>query len=34
MIDTALKNTATMAVGRNFNAVGGDCIVYELQNQL
>ena len=34
MIDTALKNTATVTMGRNLNAVGGHCIVYELQSKL
>ena len=34
MIDTALENTATVAMGRNLNTVGGYGIVYELQSQL
>jgi hypothetical protein len=34
MVDTALKNAATMAMGGNLNAIGGYCIVYELQSQV
>ncbi|SRR6266702_887565 len=34
MIDTALKNTAAVTMGRNLNAVGSYCIVYELEPTL
>jgi len=34
MINAALKNTATMAMGCNLNAVGCYCIVYELEPNL
>ena len=31
MIDTALKNTAAVAMGGDLNAIGSYCIVNELQ---